>query len=490
MQKQAFTQENLQEAISRLIAQTTQKVEETDTGKYEEQIAQLKRIIQKLAERLQQKKEALAASDHEASPDKIHLDRMHEEVEKLKQSRDELLEKLKEQTDIYHKLNELEEENTRYKEEIEKLQEIKDPDGLFEDITPLRLALETSEKKQALLLQQHSALRAKIETLEEEQKTDKTVIANLRKTIESTQKNHEDHEGLIRKTSALEEELQEHKIRLLHAINSKKELEEELEAKVYEEALVHKKLEKAKDLEKQQDAIIQELEKQIATDHTLEQSLEEKKATIQILEKRLEEAEAPLQALTEKEHTQQQALNEKEALLEKQHTHMQQVEKHLAKRVKECALLNQKLEESKQKAAAFDKKESDLKEAINQLQTTISQKEKVQKTVEAKHKKTLDDMQASLEKEQEKYKQLIASWEHQKQKIDEMSQAQQKLEQFQTIFGQFGKLLTPDDPQMPPQKRKKEEKPVSFFETEQPALQRPMQPPPKEPTFFKKDLFT
>lgn len=214
---------------------------------------------------------------------------------------------------------------------------------------------------------------------------------------------------------------------------------------------------------------ISELDQAHANIAGLQDNYEQLKDEVSLLKERLEEncearlqAEKQLEALQEMTKSQQVLLLEQEQQLielKQEREHLQQdierlhqimeegearikmAQQHLAKKVKEAALLNEKVEEQQADLMEHQQIIESTKAQIQHLQSSIDTYQKQEKRLQDQLNESLRTTESQIAKWEEKYFHMCDKWQESEIKIRELKKFEEKHLQMQSLLANLGNFM-------------------------------------------------
>lgn len=435
-----------------------QKFHEEELEALRLQQTMLKELLKKAHDELQQKKEA------PSTPELPNLENSRERVEQLElmipylrgQTEDvnlEMEDLQEELNQAQKKVKNLEQELTDSKQlseiELEKLKQLLEEqkqsiDQGVETVVSttsshyLRLELENIKKTisqgshdaKALEVQYVEVLNEKI-GLEHKCKQLQLQIDHQSSNITSFQENLHALEDLNR---GLEAAVQSKETELTDSYKCSKELEKKIES-IFEinkeKELFQEKYEQLKEEWKQlHDRFEEAVEIRIQTDIHLNQI--EAMATRQKVQ--LQEFSQQAQTLSHEKEELETERNHLKTLLEESESRLKIAQQHLAKKVKEAALLSGKLEEEQLQLAEYSQLAEQQKREIDQLQSSIDHFQKQEKRLQ-------DQLHEALKGWEDKYFRMYDKWQESENRVKELQKFEEKHLQMQNLLSNLGNFM-------------------------------------------------
>lgn len=246
-------------------------------------------------------------------------------------------------------------------------------------------------------------------------------------------------EELKKRSTQLEQELQEQKQRTLRFICDKKEIDDKILSLSNEKATL---LARLRDLAQKNSAVEEEK-------NALHQKLQGLTASLEEAKKQQEEKEQAYTLLFDVSQGQaanieelKKTIDEKTQAYTDMEEHTKLLEQHLARRVKECALFSKQLEEEMAKHTAFIEANETQLQDIASLQALLEQSKQSQESMQEAHLKEVKVMQTEYAAIEQKFEALHASWQAQGNELQHLKSLQARFSEIEGLFGQFGQILS------------------------------------------------
>ena len=214
---------------------------------------------------------------------------------------------------------------------------------------------------------------------------------------------------------------------------------------------------------------LQELEQANQLKTTLQDGYEQLKEEMTLLSERLEEncearlrAEEQLEALqsmtkkqqvqlldqekkvTDFEHERKQLQQEVQRLcqqVEETEGRLKIAQQHLAKKVKEMAILNEKLEVQQTDLLEHQELIKSAKTQMNQLHASVDNYQKLEKKLQDQINETLKSTEIQVAKWEEKYFRMYDKWQESDDRIRELKKFEEKYHQMQSLLANLGHFM-------------------------------------------------
>lgn len=117
-------------------------------------------------------------------------------------------------------------------------------------------------------------------------------------------------------------------------------------------------------------------------------------------------------------------------------------QQHLAKKVKETALLSEKLEEQKIQLNQLSNQYESAKNRISEMQLTLEMQTQQEKRIEENLLDSLKSAEMQTRRWEEKYFQMCDKWQESEAQNKELKQLEEKVHQMQTLIASFNNILS------------------------------------------------
>lgn len=246
--------------------------------------------------------------------------------------------------------------------------------------------------------------------------------------------------------------MEDHKIKLEEALRSKEtELAEhqqciqkmqarieELDVRAKEKDFVQDKYEQLKD---EWNQLGESLEEAAEIRAQAEQHLALLKETSVKQEGQLAELSQQLQTLQEESKIMEADRDQLKILLDESETRLKVAQQHLAKKVKESALLTERVEEQQNSLAEMAQTLDQQKTQIVQLQASVDLYQRQEKRLQEQLHDALKGTESQVAKWEEKYFRMYDKWQESENKIRELKKFEEKHLQMQHLFANLGNFM-------------------------------------------------
>ncbi len=128
-------------------------------------------------------------------------------------------------------------------------------------------------------------------------------------------------------------------------------------------------------------------------------------------------------------------------LLEESEARLKVAQQHLAKKVKEAALLNEKLEEHHNHLIDLEQIVEDQKTQLAQLQTHVDLYQKQEKRLQEQLHEALKGTESQVAKWEEKYFRMYDKWQESENRIRDLKKFEEKHQQMQSLLANLGTFM-------------------------------------------------
>ena len=246
--------------------------------------------------------------------------------------------------------------------------------------------------------------------------------------------------------------MKEHKIKLEEALRAKEtELTEvrhcvqemqlqidDLEIRAKEKDFVQDKYEQLKD---EWNQLGDSLEEAAEIRAQTEQDLALLKELSVKQESQLTELSQQLQTLQEESKNVEADRDQLKILLDESETRLKVAQQHLAKKVKESALLAERVEEQQNSLAEMAQTLDQQKTQIVQLQASVDLYQRQEKRLQEQLHDALKGTESQVAKWEEKYFRMYDKWQESETKIRELKKFEEKHLQMQNLFANLGNFM-------------------------------------------------
>lgn len=163
------------------------------------------------------------------------------------------------------------------------------------------------------------------------------------------------------------------------------------------------------------------------------------------LQLQLEHQSSNLNSFQTQLHQEKQALeyerDQQKILLDENETRLRVAQQHLAKKVKEAALLNEKVEEQQVHLADFLQNFEIQKTQNSQLQASLELYQRQEKRLQEQLHDALKGTENHISKWEEKYFQIYDKWQQSEDKIRDLKKFEEKHHQMQSFLANLGSFM-------------------------------------------------
>lgn len=396
------------------------------------------------------------------------------QLEKEKQDIEEELKAIQEQFEHLRnaaweseeKAKQIEDERTRYHEALEE-EKIKSR-HLAQELHSSITAFTHLEGEVNVLKQTLSKVLREVKELEGR------YYQSVQEKVAALSKYHQAHQLIDRKTKELNELHEE----LEQALEDAKQKESDFHLRLSQIEAEH--LEQLAEKQKQVDELLP-LREEVSNLHIEKEELttmfNELQSKLQEADRRQEyqlqeksHLEAEIQKLTERyQHRDQEIalIEEQLTQLKVQHHHLQEecqkaqtdndekdahikmAQQHLAKKVKECTQLAEKVDEQKVMINELQAQQAVSKAKLTDLQESLERLTQQERRLQEQLQDTTQSCDAQVKKWEEKYFALVDKWQVADSRNKELEQLENKHKQMQAMFANLGSFLTVPNAALP-----------------------------------------
>lgn len=220
---------------------------------------------------------------------------------------------------------------------------------------------------------------------------------------------------------------------------------ETLEERVRQQAGLQEKYEQVKE---ELTEATQQLEEALEGRLSAERSLVETQSLVDTQKQQIDDLEARLKA-SQLEAEKAAALNaEKQALYTEGETRLKVAQQHLAKKVKEVALMTEQIDGLQLHLMDNERTFSETKLHIDELQTQLDDALRQEKRLQEQLHEALKSNESQAAKWEEKYFRMYDKWQESEAQIKELKKLEEKYQQLQSLLSNLGAFMgsTPATP--------------------------------------------
>lgn len=370
------------------------------------------------------------------------IEQLHEELnsaqKKVKEREHELLENQKNAQKEIEQLRQLLEDQKLQGDELETVVSTTSSHYLRRELEMIKQTLGESAKES-------KALEARyIDTLNEKVELDHQ-CKQLKQQLEHQSSNltafQEQLHELENRKKTLEISLQTKEAEWIESCQQRQELQIQIEnvnSAVKEKELIQDKYEQLKDEWKQ---INERLEETIEARQQMDVHLNQLEAIAANQETQLQEFAEQLQLLHQGKEILESERDQLKILLEESEARLKVAQQHLAKKVKEAALLSEKLEEQQAHLTDLAQTIEDEKTQIAQLQTSVELYERQEKRLQEQLNEALKGTESQITKWEEKYFRMYDKWQESEKRVRELKKFEEKHVQMQGLLANLGNFM-------------------------------------------------
>lgn len=399
-------------AVKKKIEEVEAKLAESDQQHEEElqalrnQQGVLKEMLKKSQEELAQLRKNLPISDHSASDEQTEeaSSSLYEEIARLKKINQEL----------HEKLSLGEQESQREIELLRQLLEDRELKDVELDTVvsttsshPLRQELEMIKSMLIEGVKESKALEARFVELLNEKIEIGQQCNKLQGQLESQSTKLT---ALHEKISSLEEQ--------------KKSLEHSLQSKDSEWMQVNAQLDEANEARQLLDTYLSDLA-----------------ATSSQQETRLEQFAEEMQTLHEEKSELEGECEHLRTLLDESEDRLKVAQQHLAKKVKEAAILSEKLDERAAELGSFNQAMEEQKGQVAELQASVELYQREEAKLQDQLHEALKGNESQIIKWEEKYFRMYDKWQESENRVRDLRKIEEKHLQMQRLLANLGNFM-------------------------------------------------
>lgn len=172
-----------------------------------------------------------------------------------------------------------------------------------------------------------------------------------------------------------------------------------------------------------------------------EQHLNHLEAIATNQENQLQEFAQQLQFLDQEKGVLESERDQLKNLLDESETRLKVAQQHLAKKVKESALLSERSEEQQMHLAEFAQTIEYQKMQIVQLQASVDLYQKQEKRLQEQLHEALKGTESQIVKWEEKYFHMYEKWQESEKRVKELKKFEEKHLQMQSLFANLGNFM-------------------------------------------------
>jgi len=402
-----------------------------------EEILHLKRLLVTLKQhyekglhqaqlQLQVAQNQYAASEKELEKVQVQLienqESYEEEIEALRDQQLTLKESLKEAEDQLQQLRHQPSSSQELRRELEGIkytlaqgtEETKALESRYIDILQAKIALEHQYKQLQLKLEHQSSDLTSFQERLYQLEDDKKVLAS------SLQAKEIECEESDRERQAFKQRLAS----LNKLAKEKEQIQEKYEHLKEEWGQLSERLEESMNIRAQAESYLIQLETIAASQ-----------------EVQLQESAQQLQALHQEKDALEFERDQHQTSLEESERRLKVAQQHLAKKVKEVAVLNQTLEEQQLHLSACAKTIDEQKTWLMQLQERIELSQREEKRLQEELHEALKGIENQVAKWEEKYFLMYDKWQESENQIRELKKFEEKHLQMQHLLANLGSFM-------------------------------------------------
>jgi chromosome segregation ATPase len=462
IQNQLISEKKLNQSLDYQLSQSNLKLKELQINHDEEldalrdQFIALRNLLQQTQEELRLQNDQDICTVHPKQHTEVNQPRLKGGKQAGLSETQQLSEELNQ---ARLKIQNLEEMKAKLEQdskiEIQRLNELLSKQEIIEDQTEMiasqtssyQLRLELEEIKQTLKQGHYdvAALENRYIQMLNEKINLEHQIKQLQIQLETQSSNIEALQGqveeLTRVKKVLEENLKQKETAIAEAIGQQNHLKERLsqqESIFQEKTFIQEKYEQLKDEWNQLNESLEEaLEIRVKSEQEVmrfSEILNEKK-------QHLLEKDNQIQQLLKVTEMKEAHLQEMSHLVNESESRFKIAQQHLAKKVKESAILSEKLENQQKGLEEAIQNAENFKNQINQLQANLELYQKQEKKLQDQLHDALKGTESQVSKWEEKYFRMYDKWQDSENRIKELKKVEEKHQQMQNLIANLGNFM-------------------------------------------------
>lgn len=185
-----------------------------------------------------------------------------------------------------------------------------------------------------------------------------------------------------------------------------------------------------------------EMEVEIRSRQTeLEAKIQSHQETLLHKEKQIEELRTRASQLVQEKHINEDELNKARRRADDSDAKAQMAHQHLAKKVKETAILSEKIEEQKGQLLELQKQHGLMQQRATDLQHSLEMHLSEKQKIEEKLQTTIVEIETQTRKWEEKYFHMCQQWERTEAQNTDLRKQKDKLDQLESILSNIGTVM-------------------------------------------------
>lgn len=390
------------EQLERLISHLREKTDEAnlETKQLREQLTKQQKINQESEQLIERQKQQAQEQINQLKHQLI-----------LNKQQEEGIETVVSETSSHHLKQELEGIKRTL---VQGAQETKAIETRYVEVLNEKIALEYQSKQLLIQLDNHSANLASAHAQIQEMESQKYIHESLIKQQQENLAFHlQKEEGLKRHILQLEESLTE-------------------------KELMHDKYEQLKE---EWEKISEQLDETLDLRGKAEKQLIDLKEMSQENEQNLQNCYREIDQLLHSKQQLEGQVEQLHTLLEESEGRLKTAQQHLAKKVKESALLNEKLEEQQSYLFDLNQTVEIQRNQLSQFQANADLYQKQENQLKEQLKEGLKNSEIQIEKWEKKYFQMADKWQESESRARDLKKFEEKHHQLQTLLSNLGSFI-------------------------------------------------
>lgn len=427
-QQQITLKEFLKKANDELICIRNQFQNEDNQQYQSEQVTQTKKEIFSLREQIDKAN---------IETEQLHKE-LHEAQKRVKELEQELLENQQNAQKEIEQLWQLLEDQKLQGDELETVVSTTSSHYLRRELEMIKQTLiEGAKETKALETRYIETLNEKIE-LDHRCKQLQHQIENQTFHLTSFQ---EQLNELEENKKNIEISFQAKEAEWIESCQQRQELQmqiENLNIAAKQKELIQDQYEQLKDEWKQ---INERLEEAVETRQQMDEHLNQLEMIAVNQETQLQAFAEQIELLNQEKETLESEREQIKILLEESEARLKIAQQHLAKKVKEVALLSENLEEQQANLVHFSQTIEEQKTQIIQQQVSVELYQRQEKRMQEQLHEALKGTESQIAKWEEKYFRMYDKWQESEKRVQELKQFEEKHLQMQSLFANLGNFM-------------------------------------------------
>jgi predicted nucleic acid-binding Zn-ribbon protein len=284
-------------------------------------------------------------------------------------------------------------------------------------------------------------LKSKLQLLEQQKKKQESLVVEGEQKIEIKQKQNEDLQLQLEQFEQLQQETQ-----ALFIILEQEKLEH-IQKLELEKSSIQEQFVSLQEVCKQ---LTQQLEKSQEAHIKIENQLNEVESAFKVQVSILNEKNEQCSHLQQEKEAIDSQLHSLRIQSEESESRLKVAQLHLAKKVKEATLLNEKIEQMQYCNDEYFRTLEAFKAQVIQLQTGIEKHQSQENRLQEQLKEAVKNADVQISKWEEKYFRVYDKWQENEIKVRELKKVEEKHYQMQKLLSNLGSYIEGGDPSPTP----------------------------------------